>query len=89
MAIAIFVSTNQVRDRLTKTAILNELGLEGDIRPIRGVIGKLLVGKHHVLRRFIIPTENLDQAVLIPGHHARTHKYPETAVRVSERAYLC
>jgi magnesium chelatase family protein len=67
VATAILVATNQVRDPLTKTAILGELGLEGDVRPIRGIIGKLLVGKRYGLQRFIIPAENLSQAVLVPG----------------------
>ncbi len=43
VATAILVATNQVRDPLQKTAILGELGLEGDVRPIRGIIGKLMV----------------------------------------------
>lgn len=67
VATAILVTTNQVRDPLTKTAILGELGLEGDVRPIRGIIGKVLVGKKHGLQRFIIPAGNLEQAILVPG----------------------
>lgn len=67
VATAILASTNQLRDPLVKTAILGELGLDGDVRPIRGIIGKLLVGKRHGLERFIIPHGNLDQAILVPG----------------------
>lgn len=46
---------------------MGELGLDGDVRPIRGIIGKILVGKRHGLTRFIIPEANLAQAVLVPG----------------------
>ena len=67
VATAILAATNQIRDSLPKTAIMGELGLEGDVRPIRGVIGKILVGKRHGLERFIIPTGNLEQAILVPG----------------------
>ena len=67
VATAILAATNQIRDPLAGTAILGELGLEGDVRPIRGIIGKVLVGKRHGIERFIIPTGNFDQAVLIPG----------------------
>jgi len=46
---------------------VGELGLDGSVRPIRGIIGKILVGKRHDIERFIIPAENLDQAILVPG----------------------
>ncbi|HSX06099.1 MAG TPA: S16 family serine protease [Candidatus Saccharimonadia bacterium] len=46
---------------------LGELGLEGDVRPIRGIVGKILVGKRDGIERFIIPEGNLAQAVLVPS----------------------
>jgi magnesium chelatase family protein len=67
VATAILVASNQIRDSLEATAIMGELGLEGDVRPIRGIIGKLMVGKRQGLTRFIIPAGNFDQAVLVPG----------------------
>ncbi len=67
VATAILAATKQIRDPLARTAIVGELGLEGDVRPIRGIIGKILVGKRHGLHRFIIPAGNLDQAILVPG----------------------
>lgn len=67
VATAILAATGQTRDRLKSTAIMGELGLDGDVRPIRGVIGKILVGKRHGIERFILPAGNLDQAVLVPG----------------------
>lgn len=69
VATAILANTNQIRDPLISTAIMGELGLEGDVRPIRGVIGKLMVGKRHGLQRFIIPAGNMEQAILVPGIH--------------------
>lgn len=67
VATAILSATNQIRDSLADTAIMGELGLEGNVRPIRGIIGKILIGKQHGIRRFIIPAGNLDQAILVPG----------------------
>jgi len=67
VATAILLATGQVRDPLKNTAIIGELGLNGDIRPVRGVIGKMLVGKRHGIKHFIIPSSNLDQAMLVPG----------------------
>jgi len=67
IATAILQASNQMRDPLKSTAIMGELGLDGDVRPIRGIIGKILVGKRHGISRFIIPKANLAQAVLVPG----------------------
>jgi len=67
VATAILAASDQIRDPLASTAILGELGLGGDVRPIRGIIGKILAGKRHGLTRFIIPAGNFEQAVLVPG----------------------
>jgi magnesium chelatase family protein len=48
-------------------AIIGELGLDGSIRPVRGIIGKLLCGRKHGLKRFYIPAGNLRQAQVVPG----------------------
>ncbi len=66
IAAAVLQATGYVKGRLTDTAVMGELGLEGDIRPIRGIIGKLLVGKQHGLKLFVIPEANLAQAILVP-----------------------
>lgn len=50
-------------------ALFGELGLEGTIRPIRGIIGKLMAGRKHGLQTFIIPEANMAQARLVPGIH--------------------
>lgn len=47
-------------------AIIGELGLDGSVRPVRGIIGKLLIGKRAGIRRFFIPQNNLHQAMLVP-----------------------
>lgn len=45
---------------------VGEVGLDGTIRPVRGVIGKLLAGKEHKLSTFVIPASNLKQASMVP-----------------------
>lgn len=47
-------------------ALIGELGLDGTIRPVRGIIGKLLAGKKMGLKRFFVPKQNLGQAQLVP-----------------------
>lgn len=49
-----------------KTAFLGEIGLDGSIRSIRGIIGKIIAGKKLGITTFFIPHGNLRQARLIP-----------------------
>jgi len=68
MAVAILSASQQIalpaRDPLI---FLGELGLDGSIRPIRGVIGKLLAARQRGKTTCIIPAANLSQAKLVPG----------------------
>jgi magnesium chelatase family protein len=68
LATAILLISEQItRAPDEKTGIIGEIGLDGTIRPVRGVLGKILAGKHRDLTTFVIPKGNLDQAMLIPG----------------------
>lgn len=51
----------------TKTAFIGELGLDGSVRAVRGIIGKLLAGRDKAIETFFIPSQNLEQAQLVPG----------------------
>ncbi len=66
IATALLHATNQATGYPADSAVISELGLEGDVRPIRGIIGKLLVGKQHGITTFIIPEANVAQAILVP-----------------------
>jgi len=69
IAVAILASDPQAKLKplSAKTGFVGEIGLDGTIRLVRGVIGKLLAGKAAGLNEFYIPVENLKQARLIPG----------------------
>lgn len=69
MIVAILKSASLVKPNTidTDTVILGEVGLDGSIRPIRGVIGKILAARNLGIRKFWIPEGNLSQAQLIPG----------------------
>src|SRR5213075_1767406 len=45
---------------------IGELGLDGSVRAVRGIIGKVLLGRARGITTFYIPADNLDQAQLIP-----------------------
>jgi magnesium chelatase family protein len=66
IATSILATSHQIRDPLARTAVMGELGLDGTVRPVRGIIGAIMVGKAQGLSRFIIPAGNLAQALLVP-----------------------
>lgn len=68
MAVAILAADGQVNVSLVTTqAFIGELGLDGSVRAVRGIIGKILIGRSKGLKNFFIPAENLQQAQLIPN----------------------
>ena len=68
IALAILCADAQVKQSsLANTAVIGELGLDGSVRAVRGIIGKLLAGKAHGIEHFLIPAANQSQAQIIPG----------------------
>lgn len=68
MAASILQASKQIKPhRLDKTLVIGELGLDGSVRPVRGIIGKLLAGRKLGFTRGYIPADNLAQAQLVPG----------------------
>lgn len=67
IATSILAASGQIKKSLSNTLIIGELGLDGTVRPVRGIIGKLLHGRHKGYKQFYIPEVNLRQASLIPG----------------------
>lgn len=66
VALAVMLASQPASALPAGTAVIGELGLDGGVRPVRGMIGKLLAGRQHGITRFVIPTGNLAQAVLVP-----------------------
>lgn len=67
IAVAILHRAGLIPDVLpAKALFMGELGLGGEVRPIRGIIGKLLAAKTRGYRTFYLPQENLQQALLVP-----------------------
>ncbi len=68
IAVAILAASDQLKIQPKKTeAYIGELGLDGTIRPVRGIIGKLLAGQKKGIKTFYVPAGNLEQALLVPG----------------------
>ncbi|MBR1801994.1 YifB family Mg chelatase-like AAA ATPase [Candidatus Saccharibacteria bacterium] len=68
IAIAILIASGQLLESDAKNRIFTgELSLDGEIRPVRGIINILETGKSANYPEFFIPKDNLSQASLIPG----------------------
>lgn len=66
IAASIMMAQHPTRVDMEHTAFIGELGLDGSIRSVRGIIGKIISGKKHGLTVFCIPKANAKQAALIP-----------------------
>lgn len=49
------------------TLVVGELGLDGSIRPVRGVLAIVLEGRRQGIRRFLVPSANQSECGLVPG----------------------
>lgn len=68
MLVSILITAGLVsRQPDENTIIIGEVGLDGSIRPVRGIIGKILSAQKLGITHFWIPYGNLQQASLIPG----------------------
>ena len=53
------------------TVLIGELALDGRIRPVRGVLPRLLAAKRAGLRHAVVPVESLAEAALVDGVQSR------------------
>lgn len=68
IAAAVLCASGQITQPIPRhTGFIGELGLDGSIRGVRGIIGKLLAGSKKDFTTFYIPASNAKQAMLVPG----------------------
>jgi magnesium chelatase family protein len=78
---------------LAHTALVGELGLDGQVRPVRGVLAAVRAAYRAGLRRIVVPQSQLAEAMLVPdmrvfGAHrltdviAASHQEPVPAAAV-------
>ena len=67
MAVAVLAESQQIQtDCLSDYLFFGEIGLDGALGPVRGLIGRLLAAKQLGFKRFYLPQANLRQALLVP-----------------------
>lgn len=57
-------------DRLSDVVMLGELGLDGSVRRINGVLPAVLAALRAGMSRVVVPAANLREAMLVPGVNA-------------------
>lgn len=71
IALAILYASGQIPETsgviLNETMIVGELGLTGEIRPIRGILPLVLAAKRSGLKGVIVPPENAEEASMVSG----------------------
>lgn len=68
IAVSILLASQQCKNTIPpKHILIGELALDGSLRSIRGIIGKILAGKQAGITSFFIPSQNIEQALLVPG----------------------
>jgi len=73
IAIVLLAGTGELPPRgLGGAAAIGELGLDGQIRPVRGVLPMVLAAARAGIRRIIVPATNAAEASLVPGVAVRS-----------------
>lgn len=69
IAMAVMRTARYIPDTIDyrSSMFIGELGLGSEIRPVRGIIGKLLAAKQKGYHTFYLPYGNMKQALLVPG----------------------
>ncbi|UNK69370.1 YifB family Mg chelatase-like AAA ATPase [Microbacterium sp. H1-D42] len=83
IAVATLATEGAVRsDAIRKTVHIGELGLDGRLRPVPGVLPSVFAAARAGFERVIVPHANVDEARLVPGMDVRA------AVSLAEVAAL-
>ncbi len=66
LALAILVATGQISgERLSEFLALGELSLDGEVRPVKGVLPIALAARRHNLKGVIVPAGNAKEAAIV------------------------
>ncbi|HEX6020996.1 MAG TPA: YifB family Mg chelatase-like AAA ATPase [Solirubrobacter sp.] len=67
LAVALLVASAQLdAQALDSCAVVGELSLTGDVRPVRGALAVAEAARRHELRRLVLPASRAREAALVP-----------------------
>jgi magnesium chelatase family protein len=81
VALSILLEAKMIQPTTVDPVVFGELGLNGTIKPVRGLLGKLLIAIKAGHTHFIIPEENLAQASLLSGIQILPAQQLKTLIR--------
>lgn len=68
LAVSVLAAMGEISaEVLRETLILGELGLNGTVRPVLGVLPTVLFAKEHGYRRCLVPLENAGEGAVVQG----------------------
>src|SRR3954466_13361535 len=68
IALGILVATGQLpEERLSDQMVVGEVGLEGDLRPVRGALSMALAARSAGYRGVLLPQANVPEASVVDG----------------------
>src|SRR3954468_4109197 len=68
LAVALLVASGQLDGEVVADcAIVGELSLTGEVRPVRGALAVAEAVRRHELRRLVLPRSRAREAALVPG----------------------
>ncbi len=72
IALGVLVASEQLDGtRLRDQLVVGEVGLEGDLRPVRGALSMTLAARKSGLRGVVLPVDNLSEAAVVEGIEVR------------------
>ncbi len=68
IALGILVATEQVSNRdIEDYAFMGELSLDGEIKPVKGVLPMIISARQSGIENIVLPLENADEAAVVSG----------------------
>src|SRR5436189_194071 len=68
IALGVLVASGQLpEDGLRELMVVGEVGLEGDLRPVRGALPMALAARAAGCRGLLVPAENVPEAAVVEG----------------------
>ena len=67
IALGILLGSEQLRAGRGRVALIGELGLGGEVRPVPGILPMVIALGQRGVRRVVVPAEAVAEAALVPG----------------------
>ena len=67
IAIAYLVASNHIKAPSEETVFIGELGLDGRLRPVKGILNCVLTARESGYKEVVVPEKNAEEAALVDG----------------------